>query len=93
MKYVATRELRNNPSSLWEAIDSGVEVVVTVNGKPRAIMIKADEELDMLLKAISRAKAELSVERIRLQSLKSGLDKMSDEEIDKEIEETRKERG
>ncbi len=90
MKYVATRELRSNPSSLWETLDQNMEVIVTLNGKPKAIIIRADEDLDLLLKAITRAKAELSVERMRLQSLKSGLNEISDEDIDREIREERK---
>lgn len=91
MKYVATRELRSNPSSLWDTLDQDMEVVVTLNGKPKAIIIKADEDLDLLLKAITRAKAELSVERMRHQSLKSKLDKMSDDDITSEVKEARKE--
>ncbi len=92
MKYIATRELRSNPSSLWDTLDQGMEVIVTLNGKPKAVIIKADEDLDLLLKAITRAKAELSIERMRRQSLKNGLDKMSDEDIAREVKEARKER-
>jgi antitoxin (DNA-binding transcriptional repressor) of toxin-antitoxin stability system len=91
MKYIATRDLRSNPSAVWETLDEGSEVIVTVNGKPKAIMIKADEDLEFLIKAISRAKAELAVERMRLQSLKIGLDSLSEEEIEREIAESRKE--
>jgi len=54
-------------------------------------MIRADEDLDFLMKAISRAKAELAVERMRLQSLKLGLNRLSAEEIDREITESRQE--
>ena len=60
MKYIATRDLRSNPSAVWETLDEGSEVIVTVNGKPKAIMIRADEDLEFLIKAISRAKAELA---------------------------------
>ncbi|PNS40983.1 type II toxin-antitoxin system Phd/YefM family antitoxin [Mesotoga sp. B105.6.4] len=71
MKYIATRDLRSNPSAVWKTLDEGSEVIVTVNGKPKAIMIRADEDLEFLIKAIARAKAELAVERMRLQSLKN----------------------
>jgi len=91
MKYIATRDLRSNPSAVWETLDGGSEVIVTVNGKPKAIMIKADDDLEFLMKAISRAKAELAVERMRLQSLKLGLDSLSEEEIEREISESRHE--
>ena len=90
MKYIATRDLRSNPSAVWETLDEGSEVIVTVNGKPKAIMIRADEDLEFLIKAISRAKAELAVERMRLQSLNNGLDSLSSEEIEREISESRK---
>jgi len=91
MKYIATRDLRNNPSAIWETLDEGSEVVVTVNGKPKAIMIKADDDLEFLMKAITRAKAELAVERMRLQSLRLGLDRLSSEEIESEISKSRQE--
>jgi len=90
MKYIATRDLRSNPSAVWETLDEGSEVIVTVNGKPKAIMIRADEDLEFLIKAIARAKAELAVERMRLQSLNNGLDSLSSEEIEREISESRK---
>jgi antitoxin (DNA-binding transcriptional repressor) of toxin-antitoxin stability system len=91
MKYIATRDLRNNHSAIWETLDEGSEVVVTVNGKPKAIMIKADDDLEFLMKAITRAKAELAVERMRLQSLRLGLDRLSSEEIESEISKSRQE--
>lgn len=91
MKYIATRDLRNNPSAIWETLDEGSEVVVTVNGKPKAIIIKADDDLEFLMKAITRAKAELAVERMRLQSLRLGLDRLSSEEIESEISKSRQE--
>lgn len=91
MKYIATRDLRSNPSTVWETLDGGSEVVVTVNGKPKALLIKADDDLEFLMKAITRAKAELAVERMRLQSLRLGLDSLSSEEIEREITNSRQE--
>jgi len=54
-------------------------------------MIKADDDLEFLMKAITRAKAELAVERMRLQSLRLGLDSLSSEEIEREITNSRQE--
>ncbi|HHT10635.1 MAG TPA: type II toxin-antitoxin system Phd/YefM family antitoxin, partial [Candidatus Atribacteria bacterium] len=38
MKFVSSKELRNNPAELWKSINKE-EVIITVNGKPKAIVI------------------------------------------------------
>jgi antitoxin (DNA-binding transcriptional repressor) of toxin-antitoxin stability system len=57
MKFITSKELRNNPSKLWES--GAGETVVTVNGKPKAIVIGLDgDDVEEQLKSIRRAKAE-----------------------------------
>ncbi len=69
-----------------------LEVIVTVNGKPKAIMIKADEDLEFLIKAISRAKAELAVESItRVLKCTLSCCPSEQEDLEREIAESRKE--
>jgi len=90
MKFIPTRQLRSNPSELWKLLENE-EIVITVNGKPKALMIKADEDFDKLIDLITQARAEMALEKIRLESITNETDKLSNEEIDKEIEKARKE--
>ena len=92
MKFVTSREVRSNPAKLWKIIEQG-EAIITVNGKPRAIVLPADEGFEETLSAYRQAKAEIALEKLRIYSLEKGLDKLSDEEIDEEISNTRRDRA
>ena len=91
MKFITSKELRNNPSKLWES-GAGGETVVTVNGKPKAIVIELDGgDIEEQLKSIRRAKAESALDKLRLYSIQKGLNKLTGKEILTEIEKARKE--
>jgi len=90
MQLISSRLLRNNPSDIWDKIKNE-EVVITVNGKPKAIIINANEEdLEEILKIIRRVRAEISLEKLRLFSIENKLNKIPDKEIEKEIKKIRK---
>ncbi len=88
MKFIPTRQLRSNPSDLWKILEDE-EIIITVNGKPKALMIRTDEDFDKLIDLISRARAEMALEKIRLESIDNKTDEFSEEEINKEIKRTR----
>ena len=94
MKFITSKELRNNPSKLWES-GTRDETIVTVNGKPKAIVIglDCDEDIEEQLKSIRRAKAESALDKLRLYSVQKGLNKMTDEEIIAEVGKVRKEKN
>ena len=94
MKFITSKELRNNPSKLWES-GNGSETVVTVNGKPKAIVIglDCDEDIEEQLKSIRRVKAQSVLDKLRLYSVQKGLNKLRDEEIIAEVEKVRKEKN
>jgi prevent-host-death family protein len=90
MQLISSRLLRNNPSEIWDKIKKE-EVVITVNGKPKAIIMDANEEdLEEIITMIRRARAEIALEKLRLFSKEKGLDKISDKEIENEINNIRK---
>jgi prevent-host-death family protein len=90
MQLISSRLLRNNPSEIWDKIKKE-EVVITVNGKPKAIIMDANEEdLEEILTMIRRTRAEIALEKLRLFSKEKGLDKISDKEIENEINNIRK---
>jgi len=89
MKFITSREIRSNPARLWE--DSrDTESVITVNGKPRAIVIDSGEDLETTLLAVRKARAAVALEKIRIESRKKGTDRLTKTEIDKEIRQVRK---
>ncbi|MHB1680145.1 MAG: type II toxin-antitoxin system Phd/YefM family antitoxin [bacterium] len=83
MKFITSKELRNNPAKTWQNADE--ETVVTVNGKPVAIIIGAGSDVEERLKSIRRADAQSALEKLRMYSIKQGLNKLTDEDIVAEV--------
>ena len=91
MKFVGVKELRYHPMEIIKGLIKDHEVVVTMNGKPRAILTAVeDNQIEAYIKAVRQAKAVLAVNRIQENSVKLGTDKISDNGIDKEINAVRK---
>jgi PHD/YefM family antitoxin component YafN of YafNO toxin-antitoxin module len=93
MEFVPYRLLRNEPTALRKKLEDKGELVVTVDGKPFAIMINLSESenMDDILLMISRLRAQMATRAIRSQARRNGLDKLTDEQIDEIIDKTRKE--
>ena len=93
MEFVPYRLLRNEPTALRKKLEDKGELVVTVDGKPFAIMINLSESenMDDILLMVSRLRAQMAVRAIRSQARRNGLDKLTDEQIDEIIDKTRKE--
>ena len=90
MKFMTSKELRSNPSKLWES-GTGEETVITVNGKPKAIVIEAENgDIEEQLKSIRRAKAQSALDKLRTYSIKHGLNKLTDDDILVEVKKARK---
>lgn len=83
IRYVRSREIRSNPAILWKEN----ETIITSNGKPKAIVIRIENDIESTLAAFRQVKAMRAVEKMRLISKQKGLDKISDKEIDKVIDE------
>ena len=61
-------------------------MVVTSNGKPVGILSAATENtVEESLNAVGRARATLAVMKIQMESVKKGTDKMTLDEINREI--------
>ena len=86
---MTSKELRSNPSKLWES-GTGEETVITVNGKPKAIVIEAENgDIEEQLKSIRRAKAGSALDKLRTYSVKCGLNKLTDKDIFTEVKKAR----
>ncbi|MCE5341307.1 MAG: hypothetical protein LLF92_09320 [Planctomycetaceae bacterium] len=91
MKFVTAKDLRTQASSLWGKLPREQEVVITVNGKPVAIMTAtSDKDFEHSLRAIRRARAMEAVTSLQQSSVKTGKDSISEKEIQAEIKEVRR---
>jgi antitoxin (DNA-binding transcriptional repressor) of toxin-antitoxin stability system len=91
MKFITSREIRSNPARLWE-VREGDEAVITVNGKPRAIVVAIGDDLEETLATVRKARAATALGKIRMHSQKQGLDTLTEPAIDAEIRKVRAER-
>lgn len=91
MEFVPYRVLRNEPAALRKKLEDEGELVVTVDGKPFAVMIDlaGGENMDDILLMVSRLRAQMAARAIRSQARRDGLDKLSGEEVDEIIQKTR----
>jgi hypothetical protein len=90
MKFVTSREVRNNPSQFRQDVARQVvardDVVLTVGGRPFAIAIGIDEgEIEETLDLLRRLRALMAMRRMQKRAEERGVSGMSSEEIDKEI--------
>ena len=94
MEFVPYRVLRNEPAALRKKLEDEGELVVTVDGKPFAVMIDlaGSENMDDILLLVSRLRAQMAVRAIRSQARRDGLDKMGEEQVDALVQKTRAER-
>ena len=90
MEFVPYRVLRNQPSELRKKLDKEGELVVTVDGEPMAVMLQIPKgSLEDLVLLLSQVRAQLAVANIREQARKTGLNKMTIEQADVLVKETR----
>jgi len=93
MKFVSIRELRISPVKIWRQLNDEEDIVITSNGKPIAVLNPIyNNNLESTLDIIKRARALKAMEEIQLQSVKKGLDKLTDHKINEIIEKVRTER-
>ena len=86
MKFVTVRDFRSKPAQLWRELKKEQELIVTHNGKPIGLLTPiSDLNFEQTLADIRRMNAIQSVRNMRLQAQKSGLHKMTPEEVAREI--------
>jgi len=94
MRFVSVRDLRGRSAQIWKQLAQFREMVLTLNGKPIAIISTTSEDsLEENLSAIRKARALAALQAIQAESVRNGLDKMTMDEIDAVIQEVRKTRN
>jgi antitoxin (DNA-binding transcriptional repressor) of toxin-antitoxin stability system len=92
MKFVSIREIRNHPGEVWAKLEED-DIVLTQNGKPMALMTRVGEgDFEEKMALLKRARFAKALDRIRAAASASGADRMTEQEIDAIIAETRRER-
>ena len=93
MKFITVRDLRGKPAQVWKQLTKVREMVLTLNGKPIAIISSTSEDqLEKNLAELRKAHAISAVEAIQANSVRLGLDKMTMDEIDAVIQDVRRAR-
>jgi antitoxin (DNA-binding transcriptional repressor) of toxin-antitoxin stability system len=92
MRFMSAREMRSGSKELWSSLKNE-EVILTLNGKPIAILAGVGEtNVEETLKAFRRARAEMALESMHQTALRTGASKMTFKEIEAEIQVVRKKR-
>ncbi len=93
MHFVTARELRNNSAGLWKELANENEIVVTVNGRPTALLTAISEgNFEQMVRALRQARAQLAAAAIQQASVKQGTARLGQKEIEREIQLTRRNR-
>ena len=93
MRFVSVRELRSKSAELWRDLPAEGQMVVTSNGKPVAILAAVDDAgVEAALASFRRNRAIAAIESQQSKSVASGLDRITMEEIDAEIQAVRRSR-
>ena len=91
MKFITVRDIRTTPAQIWKQLPEEQEMVITNNGKPMALLTPlSDVNLEDTLKAVRTARAINAVKQMQEISMRNGNISLSDEDIRKEIKESRK---
>jgi antitoxin (DNA-binding transcriptional repressor) of toxin-antitoxin stability system len=92
MRFISVRDLSTKPKEIWSKIKEE-EVVITSNGKPIALLSGVTEEtLEKTIRTIRRSRALVAIEDMQKRSVELGLDKLTDSQIESEIQAVRKSR-
>lgn len=93
MEFITVRDLRVHPGQVWERLAEQQDIVVTSNGRPIALLTRiSEDEVEETLTALRRARAQLAVSRMRTAAAQTNANRMTVEEIEAEIKETRQNR-
>ena len=93
MKFISVRDLRTSPAKVWKDLPEEKEMVITNNGRPIALLTPiSDENLEETVKTLRQAKAINALKNMQYHSVMNRKNRISSEEIDEEIRDSRKSR-
>ena len=93
MRTVTIRDFRTRPRQVRDALAGESEAVLTVNGRPVALLLPTDAStIDATLETVRRARGIEALRAIRRESRKAGLDRLSGRAIDAVVAKARRAR-
>ena len=93
MRFITFRDLRENMAAIRKSLPAEHEMVVTVNGRPFAILADANEDtFEGKLKALRATRARVLFDRIGAHAKARGGRRWTMKQIDAEIAKARAER-
>jgi antitoxin (DNA-binding transcriptional repressor) of toxin-antitoxin stability system len=93
MKFITVRDFRTSPAQIWKQLPDEQEMIITNNGRPIALLTPiSDGTLEETVASMRKARAINAIKQLQLSSLKTGKNRMTEEEIENEIREARKSR-
>ncbi|MFW6253014.1 MAG: type II toxin-antitoxin system Phd/YefM family antitoxin [bacterium] len=94
MKFITVRDIRTSPAEVWKQLPEEQEMVITNNGKPIALLTPlSGENLEETLSSVRRARASNAIRQMRRVAMEQGLDQLTDEDVQAQIDEARRERA
>ena len=92
MDYVTVRELREKSGEIWQRVEAGEEFVVTRNGKPFALLVHTEPRaVEETLRALRLTRMAGLVRQIQADSMANGTDKLTEADIQAEVDAARRE--
>lgn len=93
MRFITVRDLRSKSAQIWSMLPKEKQIVITLNGKPIAVLSSTSENtVEETLAAMRTARAIRAVEAMQKRSAEVGTDRLTLEEINAEIDKVRKAR-
>jgi antitoxin (DNA-binding transcriptional repressor) of toxin-antitoxin stability system len=91
MKFFTVRDFRTSPARIWEQLPIEQELIITNNGKPIALLTPlTDETLEETVKNLRKVKAVNAVQKMQGIATQKGLSRLSEQDIEDEITQYRK---
>ena len=93
MRTVTIRDFRTRPRQVRDALARESEAVLTVNGRPVALLLPTDAStIDATLETVRRARGLEALRALRRESREAGLDRLSARDIDAVVAKARRAR-
>ncbi len=93
MEFISVRDMRTRASEIWQQLRDDGDLIVTSNGRPFALLVSIEgEDVEQMLSALRRTRAQMAVSRLRKEAAASGADRLTIEEIEAEIRQARNDR-
>jgi antitoxin (DNA-binding transcriptional repressor) of toxin-antitoxin stability system len=86
MELITIRDFRTRPGQIRDKLRQQQDLILTVSGRPIALLIHVDEGgVEEALASLRRARAQVALSRLRADAAARGLDRLSNHEIEVEI--------